>query len=265
MIKMIATDVDGTLVKDGTLAINPEYYDVMEKLIEQGVRVVICSGRQYASMTKLFKPISDKLMYISDGGTVVRTPKEIIKVYPLEEEIWKGMYKEAFDMPTCDCFVATPDKCYAEDAGSRMFHWLKDSYGFPMYEVENLGKLELDQVIKFTVYNHEDCESLCMPHFIPYWQDKAGVTVAGKEWVDCIAKGSNKATAVEWLQEYWGISPEETMVFGDNLNDVEMLKRAGTSYAVANAREEVIHAAKDTCPPYWEDGVLQVLKGLLNE
>ena len=51
--------------------------------------------------------------------------------------------------------------------------------------------------------------------------------------------------------------------FGDNINDIEMLKNAGYSYAVANAREEVQAAAKAVCPSYLEDGVLQVLKSLL--
>lgn len=44
--------------------------------------------------------------------------------------------------------------------------------------------------------------------------------------------------------------------------DIEMLKNAGTSYAVSNARPEVIEAAKHICPPYWENGVLQILKTL---
>ena len=60
-----------------------------------------------------------------------------------------------------------------------------------------------------------------------------------------------------------GIAPDETCTFGDNLNDIEMLQSAGMSYAVSNAREEVIAAARDTCAPYWENGVLQVLKTFL--
>ena len=60
-------------------------------------------------------------------------------------------------------------------------------------------------------------------------------------------------------------SPEETCTFGDNLNDIEMLQNAGESYAVSNARAEVIASAKHTCPPYWENGVLQVLKTFLKE
>ena len=82
MIKLIATDIDGTLVKDGTLIIDPEYMTVISKLIDKGIIFTVCSGRQFSSEQKLFAPIKDKLMYITDGGTVVRTPDRILKTYP---------------------------------------------------------------------------------------------------------------------------------------------------------------------------------------
>ena len=46
MIKLIVSDIDGTLVKDGTLDINPEYMDVIRNLTEKGIHFVACSGRQ---------------------------------------------------------------------------------------------------------------------------------------------------------------------------------------------------------------------------
>ena len=81
--------------------------------------------------------------------------------------------------------------------------------------------------------------------------------------MDCNPLGVNKGSAIRFLQEYLEIAPDETCTFGDNLNDIEMLQSAGMSYAVSNAREEVIVAARDTCAPYWENGVLQVLKTFL--
>ena len=56
----------------------------------------------------------------------------------------------------------------------------------------------------------------------------------------------------------------ETLAFGDNLNDIEMLKRASHSFAVENARDEVKEAANFVAPSYKEDGVLQVLKAVLS-
>ena len=264
MIKLIATDIDGTLLKDGTLMLDPEYMTVIEKLIAKGIRFVACSGRQFISERKLFAPIHDKLLYITDGGTVVRTPKEILKVHTLPKEIWHGMCETVRnELPDCDYFIATPDYCLAEDAGSRMFRWLTDSYGYDIRESADLMKTPVDNVIKFTVYHPSACEEMCAPVFTPTWQSRAKLASAGKEWVDCNPLGVNKGSAIRFLQEYLGIAPDETCTFGDNLNDIEMLQSAGMSYAVSNAREEVIAAARDTCAPYWENGVLQVLKTFL--
>lgn len=264
MIKLIATDVDGTLVKDGTMQIDPEYMTVIKQLVQKGIIFAICSGRQFISERKLFAPIKDQLLYITDGGTVVRTPQEILMVHTMPRDIWSGMCRMVQEqMPHCDCFVATPDYCLAEDAGSRMFHWLRDSYGYDIREAERLADIPEQDIIKFTVYHKSACEEMCAPLFTPAWKDKAQLAAAGKEWMDCNPFGANKGTAIEFVQKHFGISPEETCTFGDNLNDIEMLQNASRSYAVANARAEVIAAAKDTCAPYWENGVLQIIKTFL--
>lgn len=264
MIKLIATDIDGTLLKDGTLMLDPEYMTVIEKLTAKGIRFAACSGRQFISERKLFAPIRDKILYITDGGTVVRTPREILKVHTLPEETWHGMCETVRnELPDCDYFIATPDYCLAEDAGSRMFRWLTDSYGYDIREAADLMKTPVENVIKFTVYHPSACEEMCAPVFTPTWQSRTKLASAGKEWMDCNPPGVNKGTAIRFLQEYLGITPEETCTFGDNLNDIEMLQSAGTSFAVSNAREEVIAAAGGTCAPYWENGVLQVLKTFL--
>ena len=165
-------------------------------------------------------------------------------------------------LPACDYFVAAPDFCYAEDGGSPIFHRLRDSYGFDMREIDDLTKLKADDIIKFTIYHPSLCEEMCSPHFIPFWKNQAHIACAGKEWVDCNATGVNKWTAISYIMDKYNILPDEVCCFGDNLNDIEMLKNAGTSYAVSNARPEVIEAAKHICPPYWENGVLQILKTL---
>lgn len=52
MIKLIATDIDGTLLEEGTLDLNPEYYDVIRELRKRGVLVIAASGRQRASIER---------------------------------------------------------------------------------------------------------------------------------------------------------------------------------------------------------------------
>lgn len=83
MIKLVVSDVDGTLVKDGTLKINPEYMDVIKKLRKKGVYFAVCSGRQYSSESQLFAPVKDQIFFVSDGGTLIRTSEKILKIHTI--------------------------------------------------------------------------------------------------------------------------------------------------------------------------------------
>ena len=69
MIKLIASDIDGTLVKDGTLAIDREYMEVIGRLLDKGIIFVACSGPQYRTERKLLAPVADRMLYISQGDS----------------------------------------------------------------------------------------------------------------------------------------------------------------------------------------------------
>jgi hydroxymethylpyrimidine pyrophosphatase-like HAD family hydrolase len=92
---------------------------------------------------------------------------------------------------------------------------------------------------------------------------RANVMAAGARWVDVVSNEADKGTALARLQSLLGISREETAAFGDNGNDIGMLKLAGHSYAVANARQEVKEEATCVIGPMREDAVLQVIRSWL--
>lgn len=81
--------------------------------------------------------------------------------------------------------------------------------------------------------------------------------------MDCMKPGINKGQAVKLLQDSLEIKPEETMAFGDQLNDIEMLEQAYYSFAVGNARPEVKATARFQTDTNVNDGVLKILKLLL--
>ena len=89
------------------------------------------------------------------------------------------------------------------------------------------------------------------------------ITIAGDMWMDCMKPGINKGQAVKLLQDSLEIKPEETMAFGDQLNDIEMLEQAYYSFAVGNARPEVKATARFQTDTNVNDGVLKILKLLL--
>jgi hydroxymethylpyrimidine pyrophosphatase-like HAD family hydrolase len=77
------------------------------------------------------------------------------------------------------------------------------------------------------------------------------------------ALGVTKATTLERLADRWGILQDEVVAFGDMPNDVQMLRWAGTGYAVGNAHPTVLAAADAHAPSIDDDGVALVLEELL--
>ena len=81
MIKLIVSDIDGTLVPDGSHEMNPELLDVIMKIRENGVQFAAASGRQWASIESIFGPIKEKVFYLSDNGAYA--PKMCNVSFPL--------------------------------------------------------------------------------------------------------------------------------------------------------------------------------------
>ena len=125
--------------------------------------------------------------------------------------------------------------------------------------VDDLTKVE--NLIKVSAYS-EDIYGKA-DYLIDKYGDKLLVNYAGKMWIDCTAKGVSKGNALQKLQEAFEISENETMVFGDQENDVEMFKAAYYSFAVKNAAQVAKENARFMADSNENLGVLKILKYLL--
>lgn len=147
------------------------------------------------------------------------------------------MIMEVRNSPELDIMISGPDVVYLETPNQALVDWMIESYRYEVRQVSDLTKVQ-DQFIKVSVYKEHGIEKAAQEIQDKY-RDKLKITISGDMWMDCMAKGVNKGAAIQQIQESLAISPKETMVFGDQLNDMEMLKQAYYSYAIGNAREEV--------------------------
>lgn len=265
-IKLIATDVDGTLVKDSSREVYDEMIEVIRSLRDAGLHFVIASGRQYGSIRKMFEHTDRKLCYIAENGAHIIVNGENFSVTKMNreyvEEIMadlRGLYSEG-----CHVVASTANGCYLESKDEAFIHLISEEYRNDVTLTEDILKADAD-IIKLAVYKKGTIRSIGESFLIPKWQDKVKVTMAGEEWVDFMDKSVDKGNALKKIQEYFHISREETMVFGDNNNDLGMILSAEESYAVENAVEELKAKAKHICPDYTKKGVCQVLRQLLDE
>ena len=88
--------------------------------------------------------------------------------------------------------------------------------------------------------------------------------LSGEIWLDMMAKGVNKGIAINKIQEITKYKHEETMVFGDYLNDLEMMESAYHSYAMENAHDDLKKVARFIAKKNTENGVIEKIKEVLN-
>lgn len=70
--KLIACDIDGTLLHNGARKIDDKIFQEFQRLIDNGYIVAIASGRQYLNMYELFSPLANKLYFVCENGCLVR-------------------------------------------------------------------------------------------------------------------------------------------------------------------------------------------------
>lgn len=262
MIRLIASDIDGTLIKDSTPDLYPEMADAIQELAERKIIFCAASGRQYCSIRNLFRDVKEDIVFIADNGAQIRYKEKDIQVTPMKREYAEAIVRQLRGYcGTCDIAVSTPDGCLLETGNKEFVDLIAYGYRNKLMLVKDV--LEKDvKINKISIYRKGGIRKLGEEVLIPQWKDKVKVCMAGEEWIDFMDLSVDKGKALAFVQAYFRIAKEETMVFGDNNNDIGMIEAAGESYAVETAREEVKAAAKHICPSYLEKGVYRVVKEL---
>ncbi|MEE0419268.1 MAG: Cof-type HAD-IIB family hydrolase [Lachnospiraceae bacterium] len=264
MIKLIASDIDGTLLVEGSDALNPEIFQVIRGLKEKDVIFAAASGRQYASIRHLFDPVANDMIFIADNGSNIICRGYEMHASLMEREVLCELVEEVRGM--ADCYLVLSSRqgeSYLESYTEELMELLVNGYHNKVNLVEDLLK-EPVEYIKCSIYKKENIRQLAHG-LIEKYRDRLNVAVAGEIWLDFMDRDADKGNAIRTIQKSLRIRPEETMVFGDNMNDIGMMRAAGESYAVANAQQAVKEAAKHIAQANIHDGVLKVMKKVLDE
>ena len=223
MIKLIVSDIDGTLVRDGENKINQELFDVIMRLKrEKQIHFAAASGRQAASIEYTFAPIGKEIFYIAENGAYLGCLGRNLFLYPMKRADAVELIEDIRKNPSLDLVISGSSHAYMETKNQEFINWVRDGYHFDVVQVEDVTKVD-DSIIKVAAYKKSDIQAEAGAFWDKY-KDRMKITISGDMWMDCMALEVNKGEAVKTLQESLGIAPEETMAFGDQLNDVEMSK-----------------------------------------
>jgi Cof subfamily protein (haloacid dehalogenase superfamily) len=258
-IRLVATDMDGTLL-NSKHELSSTFEPVFKKLKEQGIIFVAASGRQYYNLLKTLDSVKDEVIFAAENGSYVVFRDEEIHVQPIEHEIVRDLIRISKGIPHTFPIICGKKKAYVQNAEPEFISQLE--LYFERYEiVEDLLKVEDDQFLKFTLCDLTGSEANSYPHY-KHLADTLKVKISGPIWLDISHPLANKGVAMDVLQKKFGVTYEQTMVFGDYFNDLEMLQKGYYSYAMANAHEDIRKVARFTAKSNDENGVVEVLSEL---
>lgn len=259
MIKLIVTDLDGSLLNDKH-ELHPEFWKIEKELSDKGIIFAVASGRQYFNLESTFEKVKDRMIFFAENGThVVHKGKEL-HVDPLDIKAARNFVKEGRKLEGVQVVLCGKNSAYIETKDEDFIAEIKKYYKKLEYK-EDLTKVE-DTFLKVTICDWDGVENNSYHSFKKFEKDFK-VAIAAKIFLDITSNSANKGNAIKKVQQEFNISPEETLVFGDYLNDLEMMQNAKYSYAMKNAHPEILKASSFVTKfDNNENGVLQTILSL---
>jgi len=242
-IKLVACDVDGTLLFDYAPALPESTLDVIGLLLDSGIVFTPASGRAYDSLRRLFAPYVDRMPFIANNGTVAYRNGEVVYRSVMERSLGESLIDAMLEKDDLEALVTGAHTSYAQPKDPHFTDFMRNEVGFDITVVDDLKAVD-EPFTKISVYYPSRIVDEA------YWANRFGgectVASAGYGWVDMMPTGTSKAAALSALLELLDIAPENVAAFGDARNDCEMLQLAGLSIAMENADPRLIQIADRT-------------------
>ncbi len=266
MIKLVAMDLDGTLL-DGNMSISPRNMEALQKCEAAGVRMVIASGRGfeaarvYARQAGLNSPI-----ICANGARVEETafgPTMLEDCIP--EDISREICEIMFESGIYFVCYARGVNYHGNGTEPQRGRVREPNPDGPAYDVRHVLSPEAmraegtKRTYKYVAFTY-DFEALAKLRAKIEARGDVHVSSSWENNVEIMAKGASKGRTIRFLAEKYGISKDEIMAFGDQMNDYEMLKEAGWPVAMGNAVDELKACARIVAPHHKDDGVGRVLE-----
>ena len=260
-LKLICTDIDGTLVTEDHISIPAPNSDALQKAQVMGVRVALVSGRGVFSQAPFIKRLRldeyEGYLIAFTGARIVEagTLKEIFSL-PISIQDASGLYE--FVRPlNLDVML------YDDEEG--VMHASRDNE-YTRFDQKVTGMefrvlRNIDSRIGFKLYKciiAGDTRRMdtCMPVIRDWFSDRFSITRSSGFFAEFNQSGATKGDAMSLVSRRLGISEDEVLAVGNGENDVSMLRRAGMSAAPADAMEEARQAAKYVCRRKNAEGAL---------
>ena len=260
MFKIIFSDIDGTLIHDA-LEVTPKTHQSLSDAVNSGVRFVPVSARMPEAIKPIIKDFLPQVPMISYNGAFIQDENgQVIDSCPMSPQAAQAIcqYLEK-EVPDVAWNVYSGEKWLSQN---RMNKWISSeekvvSLVSQESDLEAIGHLsevhklllmgEPEKMVVLEEKLRELYPGLSIARSLPYY-------------IEVMANGIQKGRAVNLLADHYGVDMSETLAFGDNFNDIDMLEAAGEAYVMANALKEVKERIGHVTANHNHDGIALVLE-----
>jgi HAD superfamily hydrolase (TIGR01484 family) len=234
-VKLVVSDMDGTLLNSKG-EVSALFFDLFKKLQKQNILFCAASGRQYHSIINKLATIKDEIYVIAENGAIAKKGAEVLLLKSLNTKKVTDIIPVLRNIKDTHIVLCSQDTAYIESKDETFINLFQEYFSS-------------SEEFIYPVIKHLTADYL--------------IKISGQNWLDLSDDKANKGDALKEVQKLLNISKEETMVFGDYHNDIEMLQEATYSFAMKNAHRDITAIANYTTESNNNFGVERVLEKLV--
>lgn len=271
-IKVIATDMDGTLLDSRGQLDLPRLEKILNRLDQRGVCFVIATGNEVHRMRQLLGHLAERVVLVVANGARIFEHNKLLQAQTWDDAMVDRALGHFKGRECQDQFVVTAmnggfvkkgtvftelDKFMTSEMIEKLYQ--------RMHFVEEFDSSLFGGVLKMSMVVGEERSDAVLQEINDLFDGQIRAVSSGYGCIDILQTGIHKAWGLEELLKRWGLKSEQIMAFGDSENDIEMLELAGISYAMENAEESVKEVATGVAPANSQAGVYKVLENWLEK
>ncbi|MBF1105372.1 MAG: HAD-IIB family hydrolase [Solobacterium sp.] len=224
-IQLVASDIDGTLLLNGAKALDSEIFKLIRKLHKKGILFMAASGREYTNLHNLFAPVADDIAFLCLNGCLTFYHNECISKEIMDTTIARKLITTIQNDSNAEVLVSGEKTCYITPKNQSYYGHLITTVKNHVTVIDDLLNIpesytKISAYFKNGVYEHYQ-------DYVDMFNEKITVQIGGKCWLDCAPKGVNKSIGFLKLLSHLSIPAENTVMFGDNDNDKQILQTCG--------------------------------------
>lgn len=259
-IRLIATDLDGTLFTD-SLRLPKSFPDILTALNAKGIHFATASGRNWATQKEYFRNQAEQISFICDNGAFLVQHQQPVFISELSPSLW---------MDIADKCNSYGDDCRAILCGVNGTYVLNyknnprltaviEHFYIGLSQIADIREIH-DQIFKVSICFLGGTGGSFYDDFSSAYSERASVLRTAEYFMDIMNHGISKGTGLQFLQEQLHISPDETVVFGDFENDICLFEQAAHTFIMENAPLSMHKYAKYLAPSNEQEGVTEIIK-----